>query len=296
MHQDELEFLSRLIASIYEMAVDPSQWSSLDALTPAALTSRIAPGRAAPAIPIALVEPHLERARQLSAHLARQRLNQLLQETTLDAISVGAVITDASARVLYTTRVADQLLHGGGLVLREGRLEAATQKSAQKLRQQIELTALPAQCEAVTPAHKYLSIRAADGTALQLYITVVPVPIRTLVFGDACALIYCHDARMSRRPLAESLQHLFHLTKAESQVAEALLHGRPLKSYAEQRQISIHTVKNQLRSVFEKTRHTSQVDFVQGMLTNPLVAVASQFSAASVFMAETWPDGDLAKI
>jgi DNA-binding CsgD family transcriptional regulator len=272
MHRKELELFSQAIAAVYDMAADPRQRSALKALAPTSFDT--------------LLQPHLERAQQLGDYVSRLQLEQVLQETTLDAISVGAIIADASARPLYTTRIAGQLLKAGhGLMLREGKLEAAARTSTQKLRQQIERVAMSAQ-SGVASVQQYLSFPLADGAALQLHITALPEPARALGFGEACALIYCYDVRRERRPLTEIFEHLFHLTPAESQVAEALLRGTSLKNYAEQRQLSIHTVKNQLKSIFEKTRHTSQVDFVHDVLSNPLITVATLFTRTTPFMAK----------
>lgn len=264
MQRKELELFSQAIAAVYDMAVDPRQWRALAALTPASFD--------------VLLQPHLERAQLIRNHAVRLRLEQLLQETTLDAIAVGAMVVDAGSRPLYTTRIANRLLdQRRDLWLQEGRLKTAVGTATQKLREQIERVALSARAGEAS-VQKYLSIPMADGAALQLHMTALPEPVKALDFGDACALVYCYDTRSPRRPLAEVLEYLFHLTPAESQLAEALLRGASLKNYAEQRRLSIHTVKNQLKSIFEKTQHTSQVDFVHHVLSNPLVTVATLFT------------------
>lgn len=256
------------------MASDPGQWPALAALD---ATSIAVDGIAVPGVETLLL-PHIERARQLRSNLAGLWLDQLLQEAALNAISVGVLITDFAARPLHTTRVAAQMLkESDGIVLREGRLETSLRPLTQKLRQQIERVALATSGDAAAEK-KYLSIPILDGGIMQLYIAALPAGVKALGLGEGCVLIYCHDTRTPHRPLAEALEHLFQLTRAESQVAEALLHGASLKGHAEQRQLSIHTVKNQLKSIFEKTGHTSQIDFVHDVLSNPLVIVASLFS------------------
>lgn len=264
MDHTELESLSHAIAAVYEMAGDLEQWPALAALDAGA----IAIGSLASPVAAALLSPHIERARQLRRQLATLRLDQLLQEAALNAIAVGALIIDAEGHPLHTTRVAAQLLQqGDGVVLREGRLEAALRPLTLQLRQRMEETAT---------GNRYLAIPVPGGI-VQVFIAALPADVGALGLGDCSVLVYCHDTRSPHRPLAQVLEHLFQLTRAESQVAEALLRGVSLKNHAEQRRLSIHTVKNQLKAIFEKTGHTSQVDFVHGMLSNPLVIVASLF-------------------
>ena len=278
MYRTELESLSQAIAAVYDMASDSAQWPALMALEPAAIAID---GIAPPAVE-ALLRPHIERARELRGHLAGLRLDQLLQEAALNAISVGVLITDAMARPLHTTRVAAQLLgEGEGVLLRDGRLETSLRPLTQKLCSRIERVATGAATD-TSAGQRYLSIPLPDGGLMQLYIAPLPPGVKELGLGENCALVYCHDTRTPHRPLAEALEHLFQLTRAESQVAEALLRGASLKSHAEDRQLSIHTVKNQLKSIFEKTGHTSQIDFVHGVLSNPLVIVASLFASVPI--------------
>ena len=62
-------------------------------------------------------------------------------------------------------------------------------------------------------------------------------------------------------------QHLLHgLTPAEQRLASALCTGESLRRYADSRQLSIHTARNQLKSVFSKTGVRSQNELIVYLL------------------------------
>jgi len=54
----------------------------------------------------------------------------------------------------------------------------------------------------------------------------------------------------------------YQLTQAEARLANALMRGQDLNAFALEHDLSIHTVRNQLKSIFSKTGVSRQVDLV----------------------------------
>jgi DNA-binding CsgD family transcriptional regulator len=61
---------------------------------------------------------------------------------------------------------------------------------------------------------------------------------------------------------------LFGLTTAESKLAAAMAVGDDLQHYADTNGLSIHTVRNQLKSIFSKTDTSRQLEL--GLLINKI--------------------------
>jgi DNA-binding CsgD family transcriptional regulator len=82
------------------------------------------------------------------------------------------------------------------------------------------------------------------------------------VFGDYQALLVMVDPE--RRPVLphELLKSAFGLTAAEARLANRLSAGAALETIADELQISKGTVRNQLKSVFQKTGVHRQSDLV----------------------------------
>ena len=60
------------------------------------------------------------------------------------------------------------------------------------------------------------------------------------------------------------------LTPAELALVEALSSGQTLRDHAEMKQASIHTARNQLKSVFQKTDTHRQSELIAKLLASPV--------------------------
>ena len=65
---------------------------------------------------------------------------------------------------------------------------------------------------------------------------------------------------MPEKPDGAGTLAQFSLTPAETRLALAIAEGKSLSALAEQNDVSLHTVRNQLKSVFAKTGVSRQLD------------------------------------
>ena len=74
------------------------------------------------------------------------------------------------------------------------------------------------------------------------------------------------DPEQQRLPSAERIRHLFGLSPAEATLCEYLLNGYTLKEVAIERNVSVNTVREQMRNVFIKTGYKRQAELIAAIL------------------------------
>jgi DNA-binding CsgD family transcriptional regulator len=77
------------------------------------------------------------------------------------------------------------------------------------------------------------------------------------------------DSESSVRIPPESLRVAFDVTPAEARVASLLIQGVDPSRIADTLQLSKHTVRNELKSMFQKTRTNRQSELVRLLLSLP---------------------------
>lgn len=122
----------------------------------------------------------------------------------------------------------------------------------------------------------YFRVGFDQGNELGMFLYALR-PAHTMhAFGErslAMLLLYQANARIELDPFI--VAGVFGLTPAEARVAVAMAEGRTIEAVAAHHSVSVNTVRTQLRSVFEKTGTSRQVELV-GLLANlPTVALTS---------------------
>lgn len=85
------------------------------------------------------------------------------------------------------------------------------------------------------------------------------------------AILYFQDPRTEVYVDLECLMQLYGLSEAESRVAAGISRGLGPQQVADTYQLSVHTVRTQLKSVFNKTGTTRQSELAKEILTSPAV-------------------------
>tara|TARA_E500000305_G_scaffold111805_1_gene127829 strand:- start:1793 stop:2101 length:309 start_codon:yes stop_codon:yes gene_type:complete len=83
------------------------------------------------------------------------------------------------------------------------------------------------------------------------------------VMRRGLALLLVTDPALQPRGLASILQGAFNLTAAEAEVAVLLHAGRSISDIADQRQVTIATTRNQVRSILTKSDTNRQSEFIR---------------------------------
>ncbi len=210
------------------------------------------------------LRPHLERALTVQARLETARLNVAATENALDQVGQAIFVLDAQGRIISANRMAEALVAAGdGLSLAcDGRLRAARSEDSSALGKAIASALGPAPRVGSTLALKRPSGRR------EFAVRVHPLSADHAHFGlrAPLALAMVSDPESSGQDPLTTVAKLYKLTPTEHRVAAELLCGKSPKEIAEERQLSLATVRTHLRGLYARTRTRGQGDFISLVL------------------------------
>lgn len=205
------------------------------------------------------LQPHLNRALRMRAHLNTAHASAA--EAALDALETPVAVLGRMGRLLLLNAAAQRLLatrkdpsvRWGCFRLADG--EAQRRLDALLAHAQQGYHALEN-----TPA----TVQVGDPAQGGLVLSVVPAGARgPYGKGQAVAVVFLRPAHPQAPPDAQLLRAVYGLTATEASLAMALAQGQTLGAFATVRGVSTHTVRAQLRQVFDKTGVSRQVDLVR---------------------------------
>jgi hypothetical protein len=217
-----------------------------------------------PSPPIAALIPQLQRAVQLQLRLADIEGPTYGSAEILNRLTVGVLLVDAAARVLFANRAAEDMLRArGGLVFGRGGLRAEIPGEARRLRQIIADCAEPRR--SLGGAGGRLRLSREHG----LPMTVVVAPHRArydwIDVARPRAMVFIIDPETNTVVHQESLRADFGLTTGEAAVGVEILKAGGLQAAATRLANSLATARTHLAHVFDKTGAHRQSEFAAGV-------------------------------
>lgn len=206
------------------------------------------------------IAPHVRAAVRTNLALADQW--SALACDAFEMLSIPAFVCDRAGRVRRLTPSAEALVAGNrGLELKLGRLGATRANDSTALTTAIEAAAKERRVSAA--ANRVVVVHGPQNT-LPLALDVIPLPSRTLPTPfDARVLVLVRGMGAGgERRLSTLLQSLYGMTTAETEIALQLAQGRLPEAIARQRNVSIGTVRAQIKAVLAKAGVTRQVELV----------------------------------
>ena len=213
------------------------------------------------------VTPHLRRAIEIYARLNRMTSERDVYAGAVDQLSVATIILDEQGRMLNTNALAKALLEeGNGLSLRGRQLNIDGRDINRELQQALEAI-IKAQQAGTTAVVRALRIPRSAGRA-DLGLVIRPVPAAQGNEGQSspCATVFISDPDLRESASQQILGDLFELTPAEANLAILLARGLSLAEVSENQQVSQHTARAQLKSIFAKTGVSRQAELVRLVL------------------------------
>lgn len=213
--------------------------------------------------------PHVQRAADVHRKLAQARQRATNAESVLSALTSGVIQLSAGLRVLQLNAAAERLLgqQKGLRVERDGRLRASTADWDRLLQRELLLAAQPARRPGADAAcGRTLALRGSGGA---LYLSFATLPTAQHDEGVAAAAVFLKDAQSKRPGLVERLQLHYGMTPAEARLTSALVEGRSLQEHADDRGVTVHTVRSQHKAAAAKAGAKRQADLVRVVLTGP---------------------------
>jgi hypothetical protein len=229
--------------------------------------------------------PHVQRALELRLRLARDEHAASLTHAAVNALTVGVGVVDASLRIRFVNDMARRYLAGpdAGLVFRRSGafagsgvyLAALSRDDAAGLRRLVSSATAGG-------AGGSMRLAARDGSVLALMVTPAPQRLADDVYTmegggsrEPLALLVLRPFDRKVSPQADMLCEMFDLSRAESEVAVALVGGASAEDVARRRGVSLMTVRSQIRAILGKSEAENLRDFERTMATVALLAPQS---------------------
>lgn len=213
---------------------------------------------------LSLLTPHLRQALAIYAHLNQMTSERDTYAGAVDQLSVATIILDEKGNLINTNAMASALLNDAdGLSLRGKRLHIEGRNTDREL--QAALTdVIGAQQAGETSLVKALRVPRPGGRSA-LGLVVRPVPMSQWSEGQVgpCVAVFISDPDQRDSASQQTLGELFSLTPAEANVAILLARGLSLAEVSQAQNISPHTARAQLKSIFAKTGVSRQAELVR---------------------------------
>jgi hypothetical protein len=215
------------------------------------------------------LEP-LARAARLHTELHSLGWRSSVALQALDRLAAGVIITDGEGRVIELNRAAERIMRrGDGLMMRNGRLEAAGVLDGARLAKAIAAAAEPRDA----PAMGRMRIRRPSGRPAYI-LTVAPLGAELAVAERPLAMILLADPG-GALCLGEGPRGTIWPVAAESRLAAALLTGERLSDIAAASGVRITTLRTQLSSILGKVGVERQADLVRVLSSVPVISSSS---------------------
>ncbi len=212
---------------------------------------------------------HFQRAARLWLGTEELRQRAAIGEHAMDSVELGVIATDVSGKVRYANRYADALLRKGRLLRsNRGRLAATEPQDAKRFQAAL-------QDAATTGQGQSLSLGSNERIGRSGYqVAVLPIGSTGPLAGYTTTgklLVLISNARHRRTPTVQQLMSIFGLSPAEARLTRSLGAGESMDSYAKTNNLSVNTVKTQLKSVFAKTGTTRQAELARQIAIIPAI-------------------------
>ncbi|KZX58876.1 hypothetical protein A3709_18010 [Halioglobus sp. HI00S01] len=208
--------------------------------------------------------PHLRRAIEIYATLNRTTSERDVYAGAVSQLAVATIILDEQARIRNANPIAQVLLEEGDGLTRNGDSLQLAGRDANRQLQQALATIIAAQAQGQPSVAHALRV-PRSGSRSDLGLVVRPVPHSEWSQGQSspCAAVFISDPDQHESASKQTLGELFELTPAEANLAILLARGLSLAEVSEVQNISQHTARAQLKSIFAKTGISRQAELVR---------------------------------
>jgi len=210
------------------------------------------------------IAPHLRRAIQIYATISRRTSERDIYAGAVSQLAVASIILDEQARVLSANPVAQVLLEQGDGLSLKGQWLHIEGRDINKELQQAVANIIRAQHQGEPSVVRALRVPRSSGRS-DLGLVVRPVPVSKWSEGQSSpsAAIFISDPDLHESASRQTLAELFELTPAEANLAILLARGLSLAEVSDTQNVSQHTARAQLKSIFAKTGVSRQAELVR---------------------------------
>ena len=213
---------------------------------------------------LSILIPHLRCAHKLGEIVAKVESQRQATLEALDRFDFGVVAIGRSGEVLMVNRVARQIAaECDGLEIAKRGLIAARASDTQALHKSVHEAISTTLGHSASSGDVQRLGRPSGKSPYELLVT--PVAVERLAVGSdpVCAIVFFTDPERTPRTVDRHLKTLHGLTQAEARVASRLVAGATAREIADEKEISVHTVRDQIKSLLSKTDTRRQSELVR---------------------------------
>lgn len=265
---EEFHFkLNKLITLIYDTALDPALWPMLlEQFSDVVLESlplRTPQTRLDNHPVMDVLLEHLQRGVDMSEKLTMKDDNTHFEQTIFQQLPLPMLVLSPSGELLQKNQYATTFINKKKLLtIQEGKLFLQNKTLQSQFEQMLDKIN---QTDQTQPQY---SMRLRDNNQnLPVSINLSRISDQYELKGNILLLIASYE--LEQLPDLITIGEHFRLTPAELRVVEKLISSNTLHEIALQHQVSIHTVRTQLKSIFKKTNCRRQSELIKLIMNLP---------------------------
>jgi DNA-binding CsgD family transcriptional regulator len=208
---------------------------------------------------LSALRPHLRDSIDLARRLGIRTGNALLD--TLEAQGTGAILLGETGRILGANAIVDLVL-GAEINLSNGSITVESSAVSLQIAEEIKSALLPR----ASPKPRSILVTTSSGAPYAALRVIPLVGNARDIFHAGRAVILLRRLGHHEVSIAAPLMSIFGLTAAEARVVEHLADGKDVTEIGEYSNVSVQTVRTQLKSIFSKTgtnRQTALLELVE---------------------------------
>jgi DNA-binding CsgD family transcriptional regulator len=229
-------------------------------------SSRHGPFHAHEAERLKRVIPHIRRALEIKDRLAASEVRADTLAKSLDSLSFGILVVDARGYVIEANAIAEEIFrapHAGISVDTKKRLHVRDPAGATLDRWMI------AGKPPTQNVDGLLHVPRPSRPPISLLASPLPQNAKSWIGGDPRWLLLLFDPERRSEVSVLLIARDLGISEREAEIAALLVAGYELKGIATRLNISIHTARTHLKTIFAKTGLRSQAELIRRIFGGP---------------------------
>jgi len=227
---------------------------------------------------IAKLRPHFKRAFELNQRYQSLKDENELVISLLDRIPLGIIFTDNNGKVISQNSFASALIKTETvLTIKDDYIKVFKQQDSQRLLSLIH-KAHDISDKKINSEIKSIQLQKIDSHS-PISILVTPHVLSNSLSGNKHCVVLFIVADDTECVINENaIASLYSLSTTEALIAKHIASGKTLAQYCDTHNVTLHTVRSQLKSIFHKTSTHSQSELSNRVLTSPALFISQQQS------------------
>lgn len=224
--------------------------------------------------------PHLRRSITIQKEFTRLQIREQVLKKGLDRFMMGLILFDKDVQPIYINPVAESILnYHPAIRLRGNNVVAHSHEDTDRIHKALRGIVSGVGADESSIRSTAMGIRHPDcETILPVIISPVGDMFRGFeVDGNFAYAVMCFSDPDRYMPIdADLLADIYGLTPAETQVAISLANGLRPEGIAEMKDVTLSTIRSQIKAIYKKMDVNQQAELVKLLLTGPFIGSLKQ--------------------